>query len=104
MSILPWLGNFTPIGRWIIAMDESYRVELFARLKQDKEDDLKAAGIVFLPAAKVALLRLDGGVPVRRAAKEFLSAWFTMPTETFDKYSLGYEERLRLYAQMADVR
>jgi len=86
------------------AMDETGRVELFTRLKQDKEVDLKGAGMVFLPAAKVALLDSAGGVPVRRAAKEFLSAWFTMPTETFDKYSLGYQERLRLDAQMADVR
>jgi hypothetical protein len=92
------------VTRQVGAMDEANQVELFARLKRDKENDLTAAGIVFMPAAKIALLDPQKSVTVRRAAKQFLTEWFTQPTETFDKYSLAYQERQRLYAQMADVR
>ncbi len=92
------------VTRQVGAMDEARQVELFARLKRDKENDLKGAGIVFMPAAKAALLDPQSGLPARRAAKQFLTEWFTQPVDAFDKYSLAYLERQRLYAQMADVR
>lgn len=92
------------VTRQVGAMDDANRIELFARLKRDKENDLTRAGIVFMPAAKNALLDPQSSASVQRAARQFLTEWFTQPTETFDQYSLGYEERRRLYARMADVR
>jgi hypothetical protein len=86
------------------AMDEANRIELFTHLVRDKQNDLKGAGVIFMPAAKATLLDPKSSAPLRRAAKQFLTEWFTSPTEAFDKYALGYEERLRLYAQVADVR
>ncbi len=82
------------------AMDDAKRTELFANLRRDKRDDLKAAGIVFMKAAKAAVVDPGSGAQVRSAAKDFLSEWLTQPVEAFDQYSLGYNERKRLYAEL----
>ena len=85
-------------------MDDASRTTLFANLRRDKQNDLKGAGVVFMTAAKAAIADPQANPGVRRAAKAFLSEWLTSPTEDFDKYSLGYKERKRLYADVEDVR
>jgi hypothetical protein len=85
-------------------MDEANQIEMFGYLMSDKQNDLKGVGIVFMPAARATLLDPRSSASLRHAAKQFLTEWFTSPTEAFDNFSLGYEERQRLYAQVADVR
>lgn len=84
-------------------LSESDRSALLAQLKADKLADLRAAGIVFVPAAKEALLDPDGDAALRRAAREFLTEWMVQPRDTPSERELGYQERLRLMRTLADV-
>jgi hypothetical protein len=85
------------------ALDDRERAALFAQLERDKRSDLKAAGIVFLPAAKEALIDPQSDAGLRRAARAFLIEWVTSPVETPDKRDPAYAGRLRLWAELADV-
>lgn len=87
----------------VAAMDDPTRARLFSNLARDKRNDLKAAGIVFMPAAK-ALIDAPATMPSQIVARQFLVEWLTMPREAFDQRSLGYEERRRLYGRIADFR
>ncbi|MEO8754576.1 MAG: hypothetical protein ABI624_18060 [Casimicrobiaceae bacterium] len=85
------------------ALSETERIALLAQLKADKLVDLRAAGIVFLPAAKEALLDPQGGAALRRAARGFLAEWMVQPRETPYERELGYQQRLRFVRALADV-
>jgi hypothetical protein len=70
------------------------RAELFERLRVDKQRDLKAAGIVFLAAARECQRRStreDG-----RAATAFLTEWYVSPVESPDPHGLAFEARKTL--------
>jgi len=70
------------------------RAELFERLRVDKQRDLKAAGIVFLAAARECQRRStreDG-----RAATAFLTEWYVSPFESPDPHGLAFEARKTL--------
>ena len=79
------------------------RVELLNRLRQDKLADLRAVGIIFLPAAKEALLDPQADPAVRRAAKAFLVEWVVAPAEVPYPRDLAYNERKRLFGQLGDL-
>jgi hypothetical protein len=85
------------------AMPDAERAALFARLERDKVHDLNAAGIAFVPAAREALLDAQTDPDVRRAARRFLTAWVTAPTEQVDSYTPGYREWIRIQNTLADV-
>jgi hypothetical protein len=85
------------------ALDDRDRTALFAHLARDKRNDLKAAGIAFLPAAKEALMDSQSSAASRQAARDFLIEWVTSPVETSDKRDPGYAGRLRLWAQLTDI-
>ncbi len=84
-----------------LSVDE--RVAMFTRLKDDKLHDLRAAGIVFLPAAKAAVLDARSDPALRRAATRFLVEWLTQPMSEPSTRDLGYRERVRLLGALADI-
>lgn len=57
------------------SLDEAGKVELFVRLKLDSDSDLDHAGVVFLLAAKDAVLARTSSEAPARAAHRFLEAW-----------------------------
>ncbi|MGE0356395.1 MAG: hypothetical protein AB7P08_05705 [Burkholderiales bacterium] len=85
------------------AMPEAERAALFARLEQDKWSGRPDAGLVFLPAARQAVLDPRAPEAVRRAAGDFLSAWVTQPVQEPWPREEGFQERIRLYRALADV-
>ncbi len=87
----------------VAAMPQADREALFAQLEQDKWAGRPDAGLVFLPAARQAVLDARSPEPVRRAAGDFLSAWVTQPVaEPWPRYA-GFRERVRLFRELADV-
>jgi hypothetical protein len=85
------------------SMSDAERTALFNRLERDKLNDLRAVGIVFVPAARDALMNPQTQLEVRRAARRFLTAWVTLPNEEVDKYTPGYREWYRIEGTLADV-
>jgi hypothetical protein len=81
-------------------MTDEARATLFANFERYKRRDLRAVGIVFLPAARDALR--DGIPSVARAAHGFLDAWTTQPVETPDPRDADYAERLELQRAVKD--
>lgn len=77
------------------------RIELFAALRRDKARDLRAAGLVFLRAARDAMADADDDV--RRSAAAFLHEWFVSPVETPDIHQLGFAGRQALYGELGAV-
>jgi hypothetical protein len=84
------------------SLGEEERIAIFSRLKKDKENDRRDAGLIFLPAAKEACLGPGSSPALRRAAEGFLGAWFTSPMEDPHQQDLGYQGRLLLYRDLAD--
>ncbi len=92
---------------WTVAdqarsLREGERIQIFARLKEDKERDHRGAGLIFLPAAKEAFLGPESSPALRRAADRFLWAWFTQPIAVPYERDPGYNGRLLLYRDFAD--
>lgn len=85
------------------AFDASEQFKLFTRLRDDKRAGLDRAGLAFVPAARAALLDLRRSDRVRDAARSFLIAWLTMPTEVTNARDAGYRERVHVVASLADV-
>lgn len=75
-------------------MTDDSRATLFANLQRDKRRDLRAIGVVFLPAARDA--RRGTSPSVVRAARRFLDAWATQPVEMPDPRDADYDARLEL--------
>lgn len=89
-------------------LPETERVELFRRLERDKTKELRRAGVVFLPAAREAILggadgAEDSGDQVRKAAADFLHAWFTQPMELMNPRDPGHAGVIKMYAVLADL-
>ena len=77
------------------ALDEAGKVELFVRLKRDVDSDLDHAGIVFLPAAKDAVLARSSSEAPARAAHRFLNAWSnTQHLHAHEQLAQAERERL----------
>lgn len=91
------------IGSQTRALSDADRKTLFANLERDKLNDLRAAGIAFLPAAKEALMDPQAHPEVRRAARRFLTEWVTAPIEQIDQYTPAYQEWGKLQSSLADV-
>ena len=87
----------------VAAMPEADRAALFAQLEQDKWAGRPDAGLVFLPAARQAVLEARSPEAVRRAAGDFLSVWVTQPVEEPWPRHAGFQERVRLFRELADV-
>jgi hypothetical protein len=83
-------------------LGEEERIQIFTRLKEDKENDRRDAGLIFLPAAKEAFLATESSPALRRAADRFLWAWFTSPVAEPYPRDPGYQGRLLLYRDLAD--
>lgn len=87
----------------VAAMPEADRAALFAQLGEDKWAGRPDAGLVFLPAARQAVLDARSPGAVRTAAGDFLSAWVTQPVEEPWPRDAGFRERIRLFRALADV-
>jgi len=87
----------------VAAMPEAERASLFAQLEQDKWAGRPDAGLVFLPAARQAVLDARSPEAVRRAAGDFLSAWVTQPVAEPWPRDAGFRERVRMFGALADV-
>jgi hypothetical protein len=86
----------TTVTTQVGEMNEDARAALFANLERDKRRDLRAAGIVFLPAATQTLSPEVAAPNVTRAARRFLEAWTTQPVETPDPHDADYDARIAL--------
>jgi len=77
--------------------------QVLAQLLSDKRNDLKSAGLAFVPYARETLL--DGGTDpeLRLAARRFLSEWVVQPIVEPHRSDPDFEARVRLYAQLAEV-
>ena len=82
---------------------QAAQTELFAQLAQDKANDLRGAGMIFLPAAKAALLDDSGDPATRSAARRFLSNWVTQPIEEPHQDDPSFRERVRLFSELASL-
>ena len=91
------------VTRQMDALDAAVRAERFDAWRRAKQLDLLASGIVAIPAARAALVDPDPDARVRRAARAFLLAWTTSPTDTADPHRPAFHERERLRASLADV-
>jgi len=87
----------------VAAMPPIDRVSLFSRLQMDKTNDLKQAGLVFLPAAREALLDPHADGTVRAAASGFLSSWVTQPVDDPYPNEAGFGYRVKLYRDLMGV-
>jgi len=85
------------------AMEDSQRAALFTRLRDDKIRDLAAAGTVFVPAAREALMNAGTSDQVRTAARHFLTEWVTQPIVVMDPHLPAFEERIAIMHSLADV-
>jgi hypothetical protein len=85
------------------ALAPAERAAFFARLRRDKQLDLRAAGLVAVPAAREALVASDTDAEVRSAARAFLVEWTTSPTEEPDPHLPALDERRKLQDSLADV-
>jgi hypothetical protein len=91
------------VTRQMSALAPAARAERFDAWRRAKERDLLGSGIVAVPAARAALVEPDPDARVRRAARAFLLAWTTSPTDTPDPHRPAFHERVRLDASLADV-
>lgn len=76
------------------ALSVGQRVELFERLRADKQRDLTSAGIAFLAAARECQRQSNG--MDGRAAEAFLTEWYVSPVESPDPHRLAFEARKTL--------
>jgi hypothetical protein len=85
------------------ALPPGERAEFFERVRRDKLLDLRAAGLIAVPAAREALIDADTDPRVRNAARAFLVEWTTSPTEEPDPHLPALDERRALRDALADV-
>ncbi len=85
------------------AMNPEARTSLFVRLREDKVSGWMGAGLLFLMAAREAVLDENNPPEVRRAAADFLSEWVTQPVDEPWPQDAGFRERVRLYERLKDV-
>lgn len=85
------------------ALPEDERIALLETLRQDKQRDLTAAGLVFVPYARDVLTSADAGPAERRAARDFLWEWVTSPTLAIDPQAPGFEARKAIVRSLRTV-
>jgi hypothetical protein len=85
-------------------LGEAERSEIFSRLKRDTQNERLQAGIVFLPAAKEAVLDPRSSSALRRAATGFVSARLGAQFGAPYPRDLGYHERERLYQEVKTIQ
>jgi hypothetical protein len=85
------------------ALPEDQRIALLGELHRDKQRDLTAAGLVFVPYAREVLMSAEAGALERRAARAFLWEWVTSPTLAIDPRLPGYQARKAIMHSLVDV-
>ncbi|HEY0783801.1 MAG TPA: hypothetical protein VGE98_15185 [Thermoanaerobaculia bacterium] len=92
----------TRITAQVRALPADEQGALYARLDQEKQAGLLHAGLVFLRAAKEAIVDPASPPPLRRAARDFLWNWVLQPDDGMSS-RLAKDERLRLDRELLDV-
>lgn len=85
------------------ALSPAAQTELYVQLARDKTNDLRDSGLIFLPAAKEALLDAQSDPAQRAAARRFLSNWVTQPIEEPYPGKPAFQERMRLFGELATI-
>ncbi len=79
------------------------RIALMDNLRRDTLRDLNAASIVFLPAAREALVDPQSDPALARAARQFLVEWARSSWTKPQPSQTAYDARLELVARLKDV-
>ena len=85
------------------AFDARTRADLFARLRGDAQTERRDVGIVFLPAAREAMLDAEADPAVAVAAHDFLTAWLLQPPPKPRRDEIGAATRRGFYESLLDV-
>ena len=92
----------TAVTARVTALGDTERAALFHRLERDQHGESLHAGIVFLRAAKAAILDPRSSRGLRQAARDFLWAWVLSPDDG-QRSNLAAAERSRLHHELLDV-
>lgn len=85
------------------AMDDDARSAVFAALARDKRDGHNRVGVVFLRAAREALVAPDTPPQTRAQARRFLDAWVTQPVDEPWPSQPGFGTRLVLLRELTQL-
>jgi hypothetical protein len=83
--------------------DAVARTSLFARLRGEAQNERRDVGVVFLPAAREAMLDAEADPAVAVAAHDFLVAWLLQPPPKPRRDEIGAATRRRFYESLLDV-
>ena len=85
------------------AMPLADQRQVLAQLLSDKRNDVKGAGLAFVPYARETLLDGRADPELRVAARRFLSEWVVQPIVEPHRSDPDFDARLRLYNELAEV-
>jgi hypothetical protein len=85
------------------ALAAAARANLFAHLRGDAQGERRDVGVVFLPAAREAMLDADVDPAVAVAAHDFLVTWLLQPPPRPRRDEAGAATRRRFYQSLGDV-
>jgi hypothetical protein len=85
------------------ALPRADQRQVLAQLLSDKRNDLKGAGLAFVPYARETLLDGNADAELRLAARRFLAEWVVQPIVEPHRSDPDFEARLHLYTELADV-
>ena len=83
--------------------DAVARASLFAQLHGDAQSERRDVGVVFLPAAREAMLDAEADPGAAVAAHDFLVAWLLQPPPKPRHEEVGAATRRRFYESLLDV-
>ena len=89
------------VASQVRSMPARDQVDLLAQLTIDKKNDLRGAGLAFVPAARELLIDTDVDPAVRSAARRFLSEWVVQPIIEPHRSDPDFSARLAIYRDLA---
>jgi hypothetical protein len=89
------------VKRQVRGLTSDRQIELLAQLTIDKKNDLRGAGLAFVPVAHDVLVDASADPSVRRAARRFLSEWVVQPIVEPHKSDPDFNARLQIYRTLA---
>jgi hypothetical protein len=82
-------------------LNSDAQIALFEQLTHDKKNDLRGAGLAFVPVARELLIDAGADRDVRLAARRFLSEWVVQPIDEPHRGDPDFAERVRIYQSLA---
>jgi len=93
----------TGVAERVRAFDDAATAALFARLGGDAQTERRSVGIVFLPAAREAMLDAVADPAVAAAAHDFLVAWLLQSPPRASRDEVAATARRHLYEGLFDI-